>query len=72
MVVEHGCSTTMSANGLPMLLEKRNLDLAVTDSDRLHLKMPATQNRSHADELAGGEVFGEIAFINGVEFVVVR
>ena len=39
--------------------------------DRLHFEMPAAEDGRHANELPRGKFFGEVALINGVEFVVV-
>jgi hypothetical protein len=46
-------------------------DVLVADGDGLHFEMAATEDGRDADEFAGWEILGEIAFVDGIEFVVI-
>ena len=51
----------------------KNASQLAADGDGLQLKMAATQQRGHSDELAGRQVLGgEVSSIDAVEFVEKR
>src|SRR5882757_4868177 len=61
------------AYGAHANIDGKNASRLAADGDGLQLKMAATQQRGHSDELAGRQVLGgEVSSIDAVEFIKKR